>query len=271
MKKIKTILFAICLTLLFCTAVKAESLIGRDMPQNLNGKSYKMCVGNIFAINAYEPIVSTNNNCVLCGYNAGVEEYVVKALRKGTATVTVRMGENAFSFKVTVVKHKLKNGRCKYCGYKNEKRVKSDFKKIKKKYKNGRKWTNANYYKIPYYAWNGRIIPPVADKGEILGGGYGCAAFAYMVSDMIFAKNNINESGLANANYYHHKNLNKVKVGDIIRYCPSNPHNIIVTKVTKKYFEVAEGNYNGKIHWGRKVKKSSLKNQLILITTRYPI
>ena len=115
---------------------------------------------------------------------------------------------------------------------------------LKEKYPDGTPWTNDNYYE-----WNGGIY----------GGGYGCAAFAFMASDKAF--------GILPARF--HEDINKIKVGDIVRI-NNDTHSVIVLSINDGIYEIAEGNYGGKIHWGRKFSKNELKERMSYVITRYP-
>ncbi|MCM1134761.1 MAG: hypothetical protein NC400_04215 [Clostridium sp.] len=103
---------------------------------------------------------------------------------------------------------------------------------LKSSYPDGTPWTNENFY-----AW----------KGGIYSGGYGCAGFAFMLSDAAF--------GNARARLYY--DASQVRVGDIVRM-NGNTHSVIVLEVNSDSVTVAEGNYNGGVHWGRKISMSSL-------------
>lgn len=107
----------------------------------------------------------------------------------------------------------------------------------------GMRWTNENYY-----GW----------KGGTYTGGYGCAGFAFAVSDAAF--------GDIKAKI--HTDYNNIKVGDILRV-ENNTHSVIVLEVRENSVIVAEGNYNASIHWGREIPKSNLVDPSSYIMTRY--
>lgn len=116
----------------------------------------------------------------------------------------------------------------------------------KTEYPEGMSWTNDNFY-----AWNGGIYY----------GGYGCAGFAFLLSDAAF--------GTLPARI--HYDLSKVKVGDILRI-NNDSHSVIALEVHEDYLIIAEGNYNSSIHWGRKIPFSQIINDPKLeIMTRYPV
>lgn len=107
----------------------------------------------------------------------------------------------------------------------------------------GMKWTNDNFY-----SW----------KGGIYSGGFGCAAFAFAVSDAAF--------GDACAAIHH--DYNNIRVGDILRV-ENDTHSVIVLEVKPDSVIVAEGNYNNSIHWGRELPKAGLTDIGSYIMTRY--
>lgn len=103
---------------------------------------------------------------------------------------------------------------------------------MQSKYPEGKKWDNSNYY-----GW----------KGGIYSGGYGCAGFAFLLSDAAF--------GSAPARI--HRNKNNVRVGDILRL-NNDGHSVIVLEIQSDGVIVAEGNYNSSIHWGRKIPNGDI-------------
>lgn len=107
----------------------------------------------------------------------------------------------------------------------------------------GMHWTNDNYY-----GW----------KGGVYTGGYGCAAFAFAVSDAAFG----------NARAQIHKDYSNIRVGDILRV-DNDTHSVIVLEVKADSVIVAEGNFNSAIHWGREIPKSMLVDASSYIMTRY--
>jgi uncharacterized protein YjdB len=121
----------------------------------------------------------------------------------------------------------------------------------KANYPEGMAWTNAN-------PKGGYLFQGYISKNLYMTG-YGCAAIAYMLSDIAF--------GTLPA--VDHHNWKNVRVGDVLRI-NDDTHSVIVLKVDGDYATVAEGNYNSSIHWGRVIKlsdySSSNKNY---VTTRW--
>lgn len=107
----------------------------------------------------------------------------------------------------------------------------------------GMHWTNDNYY-----GW----------KGGTYIGGFGCAAFAFAVSDAAF--------GDVPARI--HRDYSTLRVGDILRV-DNDTHSVIVIEVRDNSVIVAEGNYNSSIHWGREIPKERLIDSSSYIMTRY--
>ena len=111
-------------------------------------------------------------------------------------------------------------------------------------YPEGMPWTNDNYY-----GWNGGIYS----------GGYGCAGFAFLLSDAVFG----------NLPARIHYDMTNIRPGDILRI-NNDTHSVIVLEVNLSSVTVAEGNYNRSIHWGRVLSFSELDTVLTYVMTRYP-
>ena len=115
---------------------------------------------------------------------------------------------------------------------------------MKAQFPEGMHWTNDNFY-----AWNAGIYS----------GGYGCAGFAFILSDAIFGRE---------PRAYIHEDYNNIRVGDILRV-RNDTHSVVVLEVKTDSVIVAEGNYNSSIHWGREIRKSSLPGPGNYIMSRY--
>jgi hypothetical protein len=111
------------------------------------------------------------------------------------------------------------------------------------RYPTGMPFTNATFYQ-----WNGGIYI----------GGYGCAAFAFELSDLAF--------GDAKARI--HRDYSDIKIGDILRVY-NNTHSVIVLEVYDNYVKVAEANYGGKVLWGRVLSMAEIQDSSSYIMTRY--
>lgn len=156
----------------------------------------------------------------------------IKAKKAGTATITCKgKDKKTYKCKVTVKE-----------SYEDQIYAKIIAKK--KSYPEGMKWTNDNYY-----GW----------KGGIYAGGYGCAGFAFMLSDAAFGSQKASM----------HKDFNNLRVGDILRM-DKDTHSVIILEVKKDKIVVAEGNYNSSVHWGREISLSEVRSTGTYVMTRYP-
>jgi hypothetical protein len=125
----------------------------------------------------------------------------------------------------------------------NEQAVYNIIKSQESVYPTGMKWDNETYY-----SW----------KGGIYVTGYGCAAFAFKLSDLAFGDTPVKV----------HHDYSDIKIGDILRI-NDNTHSVIVLEVKDNSVVVAEANYNGKVLWGRELSKSAIQDNQSYIMTRY--
>ena len=116
---------------------------------------------------------------------------------------------------------------------------------MRERYPEGTRWTNENSY-----AW----------RGGIFNVGYGCAGFAFLLSDAAF--------GDLPARRVTGVRLEDVRVGDILRI-NSDTHSVVVLKVNADSVTVAEGNYNSSVHWGRELSRSQVESASYVLT-RWP-
>lgn len=107
----------------------------------------------------------------------------------------------------------------------------------------GMPWTNANYYD-----W----------KGGTYYRGYGCAGFAFALSDAAFG----------DVTAQVHTDYTNIRTGDILRV-NCDTHSVIVLEVREDSVIVAEGNFDSAIHWGREIPKEKLMDPYGYIMTRY--
>ncbi len=119
-------------------------------------------------------------------------------------------------------------------------------------YPEGMHYTNDDSYSPYYHYENGRKITYT---------GYGCAAFAFHLSNVAFGSLPDRE----------HTDWDDIRVGDILRLYTwgSSGHSVIVLSASGDDITVAEGNYNSSIHWGRVIKRSYLKANGVGIWTRW--
>lgn len=116
---------------------------------------------------------------------------------------------------------------------------------LKDQYPQGMKWNNEDYY-----GWHGGVYT----------GGYGCAGFAFLLSDAAF--------GDLPARVIEDFQFSDIRPGDILRV-EGNTHSVIVLAINGNTLTLAEGNYNNSINWGR----TMTANQVVLadyLMTRYP-
>lgn len=116
---------------------------------------------------------------------------------------------------------------------------------MKASYPEGMPWTNNDFY-----AWKG---------GGQYYGGYGCVAFAFILSDAAFG----------DLPSRTHTNFDDIRVGDIIRM-NYDMHSVVALEVYDTYIVVAEGNFNSSIHWGRQISLDEIRQTGTYVTTRYP-
>lgn len=118
--------------------------------------------------------------------------------------------------------------------------------KLKEIYPEGMKWTNTD---------------TVARRAWDIGGG--CAAFAYITTDAVF--------GVSNSSVqYGWLDWDSLGVGDRIRYNNhGTDHSVVVLGIENDSITVAEGNYDGKIHWGRRISRREIESNFIFWETCY--
>ena len=128
--------------------------------------------------------------------------------------------------------------------YPNSKEVYDILMSFESKYPQGTPWGNDKYF-----TW----------KGGTYSTGYGCAGFAFMLSDAAF--------GNLPAKFLRTFNPSAVQVGDIIHY---NNHFIVVLERDINGFIVAEGNVNNQVMWGRLITDAEIRANFQEHITRYP-
>lgn len=132
---------------------------------------------------------------------------------------------------------------------------------LQEKYPEGMVWTNSEPYGPgkeagESYSWKGGLI----DGKRIVS--VGCAAFAFVLSDEAF--DNLPNRTFKTGDF----TFEDVKPGDVLRV-NGNSHVVIVLQVAAGGAIIAEGNYNGTVHWGRAMSKTEVENADLLLT-RYP-
>ena len=160
---------------------------------------------------------------------ATVSKYgVVKAKKKGNVDIVVTDDETGQQCICKVkVNEKI-----------NKKVLSKKIKKLKRKYSEGKKWS---------------------DKTRDKYGNTGCYAYMTKVTEYLYG---------ADAKPKKHYLFNKIKVGDHIRI-ENGPHSLIVIEKRKNSVIVTEGNYYSSVHWGREITKSYLAKKDYYVETWY--
>ncbi len=121
---------------------------------------------------------------------------------------------------------------------------------LKTKYPEGMKWSLANSY-----GWDAGLYYRSR----------GCLGFGMMISDDVFGKTlparEIKNNG-SNISVY------TLRAGDLLRL-PGDAHTVVVLERHPDHIVVVEGNYQGKVHWGRKISAYDVSRS-VHYTTRYP-
>lgn len=95
--------------------------------------------------------------------------------------------------------------------------------------------------------------------------GIECVAYAYQISDRVFG----NEP---DAKYVYHFAREKFHVGDIVRFGSWwSGHSVVVLEVKPEGIVCTEGNYDGKVHWGRLIKWNRVERDFSFLLSRYDI
>ena len=86
------------------------------------------------------------------------------------------------------------------------------------------------------------------------GGGEACMAFAMQISDRVFG-------AVPATEVYMELNMEDLRVGDILCYWSSETttHAVIILEVHEDHVVIAEGNYNGTIHWSRTMSREEVE------------
>lgn len=114
--------------------------------------------------------------------------------------------------------------------------IKKKVGKLKKRFPEGKRWTNMNQYESKSYYYNKSFY------------GCGCVAFALICSDSVFSNH-------ARKKY---KDFHSIKVGDVLRI-DNDTHSVFVLDKDEDSVTVCEGNFDKKIHWGRVISREALE------------
>ena len=168
---------------------------------------------------------------------------VVTGVKRGKAIIRARVGKETYKCTVTVIRHSYVDNFCEYCDEPDSEGIKESLMMHLEEYPEGLSWDNSDFY-----AWNGGIYY----------GGYGCAAFAFTLSDEAFYGRPAKI----------HKKVSNIRLGDILRI-NDDSHSVIVIDIEDGVYTVAEGNYNSTVHWGRCFTEEQLEDIVTYVMTRY--
>ncbi|MCI9168481.1 MAG: Ig-like domain-containing protein [Dorea sp.] len=185
----------------------------------------------------------TTYSCSGCSYS--YKDKYTEAFGHSYAKNTVSASKNGKGYTLYTCSRCQKSYKGDYTDYQpSESQVYEDIVGLRTRYPQGMKWNNDDYY-----GW----------RGGIYSGGYGCAGFAFMLSDEAF--------GYLPARM--HKNFSEIRVGDIVRM-NNDGHSVIVLEVNGSGAVVAEGNLNNSVYWGRQISFSEILSTGTYVMTRYP-
>ena len=125
-----------------------------------------------------------------------------------------------------------------------EQKAQESMNALREQYPEGKPWGSGDSY-----TWNGTANET----------GFGCAAFAYILSDGAF--------GSLPAWERTEFALEDVRAGDILK---TDGYTVIVLETYEDAVMIAEGEYNGGIHWGRYLSRAEVENAECMLT-RYPL
>lgn len=114
---------------------------------------------------------------------------------------------------------------------------------LKEEYPDGTEWDNSRQY--------------ISGKRY----GYGCAAFVFLVQERLYGTP-------VRPSMTTELNMSELRAGDHLRV-RNNTHSVIVLANYGDSIAVAEGNYNGKVRWGRVMTESELREQFVYMETCY--
>lgn len=129
-----------------------------------------------------------------------------------------------------------------------------DLKNNDPRFAEGAAWTDEDN---EYRNWKGGPI-----DGKIIWA-TGCVAFAFEVSDIAFGSLPARKFSAGQFEFAN------VKAGDILRV-NNDTHTAIVLQTGDDGLVLAEGNFNGKVHWGRAMSVTEFERDVATYITRYP-
>ena len=178
--------------------------------------------GEFYVINSIDMIPQAD---VKTEYADG--KLVLKSANLGRCVVVVKRG--------TKVLDKLRVA----VSTKTEAEVTTQLKALKntKQFKNNRKWGYEKKY----------------ESATLGGTASACEAFTEQIQDMIFG----NTQRSIYCDNTQAELRKQVRIGDALMYKEKHGYHIVlVTGINDKYYTVAEGNRDGRVKWGRRIKKT---------------
>lgn len=187
-------------------------------------------------------------------YYDQISDYAVESVNKlsSAGIFTGHRGDNILDPKANATRAfvaeliarvvKLKNDQPKPIDSLDSASVTAALYSFQTEYPEGMSWTNDDYYE-----WHGGYYT----------GGYGCAAFTFILSDRIF--------GTLPVRIITELSDYELRPGDIIRL-EGDTHSVIVLEALENEVIIAEGNYNKTIHWGRSLSYDQVMRAEYVLT-----
>ena len=99
-----------------------------------------------------------------------------------------------------------------------------------------------------------------------------CAAFGLMVSKDIFGDYDFYSNGYYSPEYdtieFGKQLFNTIRPGDNLRL--NGYHTVVVIERNANSLKIVEGNYDGKVHWGREISLNSFLKMDVQVCSPYP-
>ena len=168
----------------------------------------------------------------------------IRALKTGSALLKGKVGAKTYLWTVKVSQDSVPTSKTPSP---SEAAVKTKILSFKSKYPEGTSFGNEKYY-----GWGAGLFS----------GGYGCAAFAFELSDAAFGDRQAVMLMGKDVDAYE-----TIRAGDSLRL-DGDSHTVVVIEKKNGKVVVAEANYGGKVHWGRAVPKSEV-NACSYLVSRY--
>ena len=124
---------------------------------------------------------------------------------------------------------------------------------LRAEFPEGMPYSSKNHYRS-------NVIVMVSETTNRSDYGHGCSAFGYYTSDVLFGYEPTRYTDTGNVK------ISNIMVGDRIL---TTDHEMVVLEVYSDCVIVAEGNYDGQMHWGRKISAAEIAKDYALLT-RYP-